>query len=109
MARYNGTFEWKQLGPAQRDAETGFVTSSGSSDWQAGCECQIDKGFPAIVKRGNDGQEHGYNFDVFIPKIAEVPFVVGMAVRLTNENGEVDEITIQGVDSLNRRYTEIWG
>lgn len=109
MARYNGTFKWKPLPSVQRDSETGFVSSAGSSDWQDGCECQIDKGFPAVVKRGNDGQEHAYNFDVFIPKIADVPFVVGMAVQLTDENGDTNEITVQGVDSLNRRYTEIWG
>lgn len=109
MARYNGTFEWKPMQVAQQDSGTGFPVRAGDADWQTGCECQIDKGFPAIVKRGTDGQEHGYNFDVFIPKIAKVPFVVGMSVRLTNENGEIDVITVQGVDSLNRRYTEIWG
>lgn len=109
MARYNGTFEWKPMGAAQRDGNTGFPVVPADSEWQTGTVCQIDKGFPAIVKRGTDGQEHGYTFDVFIPKIAKVPFVVGMSVRLTNENGETDEITVQGVDSLNRRYTEIWG
>lgn len=111
MARYNGRFDWKPVGAAQRDGATGFPVAAVNADWQTGCECQIDKGFPAIVKRGADGQEHGYTFDVFIPKFAidKVPFVVGMSVRLTNENGETDTITVQGVDSLNRRYTEIWG
>ena len=109
MARYNGTFKWKPIGMAQRDGSTGFPVAVAETEWQTGCECQIDKGFPAIVKRGTDGQEHGYTFDVFIPKIAKVPFVVGMSVQLTNENGETDTITVQGVDSLNRRYTEIWG
>lgn len=110
MARYNGTFKWKPVAAAQKDSETGFpVADSSSVDWQDGCECQIDKGFPAIVKRGVDGQEHAYNYDVFIPKIAGVAFVVGMSVQLTDELGEVAVITVQGVDVLNRRYTEIWG
>jgi hypothetical protein len=109
MARYNGTFKWKPIGTAQKDPVTGFPVADSGSDWQDGCECQIDKGFPAIVKRGTDGQEYGYNYDVFIPKIADAPFAVGMTVQLTDELGEVSEVTIQGVDVLNRRYTEIWG
>ncbi len=109
MARYNGRFKWKELPSIQKKPTTGFPVSSGSPEWQEGCECQIDKSFPAVVKRGEDGQEHGYTFDVFIPKISKAPFAIGMSIRLTNENGEEDEFTIQGVDTLNRRYTEIWG
>lgn len=97
------------MGTAERDPETGFPVQTAESDWRKGDICQIDNGFPAIVRRGEDGQEHGYNYDVFIPKTAKVPFVVGMSVRLIAENGDIEIITVQGVDSLNRRYTEIWG
>lgn len=83
--------------------------SGASEGWTDGIECQIDKGFPAIVKRGSDGQEIGYNFDVFVSKYCKVEFAVGMKIRVTDENGGTDEFAIKGVDSLNRRYTEIWG
>ena len=111
MGRVNGKFQYQLLQGAQRDTATGYIVSSGvpTEAWTDGIECQIDKGFPAVVKRGSDGQEIGYNFDIFISKYCKVDFAVGMKVKVIAENGEEDVFTIQGVDSLNRKYTEIWG
>lgn len=111
MGRTNGTFQYQLLQGAQRDSQTGYIVSSGvpAEAWLDGMECQIDKGFPAVIRRGTDGQDHGYNYDVFVSKYCKVEFVVGMKVKVTDENGQEDVFTVQGVDSLNRRYTEIWG
>lgn len=93
----------------RRDANTGYVTGATTPSYVDGCECQIDKGFPAVRKTGEDGRIYCYNYDIFIPKAFMVTLAVGQTVELTMENGECESFTIQGVDSLNRRYTEIWG
>lgn len=109
MGRTNGKFQYQPIQAIQRDTETGYPVSLSEVPWEDGMECQVDKGFPAVVKTGTDGQNYGYTYDVFISKFCKVEFAVGMKVKVILENGEENIFTIQGVDSLNRRYTEIWG
>lgn len=111
MGRVNGIFQYQPIQGAQRDDETGYIVGSGVPEaaWIDGMECQIDKGFPAIIRRGEDGQDHSYNYDVFISKYCKVEFTVGMRIKVIDENAQEDTFSIQGVDSLNRRYIEIWG
>lgn len=52
---------------------------------------------------------HTFDFDVFVLKPSTVDFKVGMRIKLTDEQGTVEEFVVKGIDSLNRRYTEIWG
>lgn len=109
MGRTNGKFQYQSLQGIQRDPVTGYPVAGSEAAWEDGMECQIDKGFPAVVKRGTDGQEYSYTFDVFISKYCKVALTVGMKIKLTYEDGTEDVFSIQGVDSLNRRYVEIWG
>lgn len=109
MGRYNGSFEYKQVQEATRDEATGFVTGGVSADWLTGCECQIEKSVPASQKIGEDGQMYAYTYDVFIPKHFKGTLTIGTEIKVTNEDGDTDEFTIQGVDNMNRRYIEIWG
>lgn len=91
-----------------RDASTGYLSGSGTpASFQPGGECQIDKS--SVWKRGEDGQMHTFDFDVFVLKPSTVDFKVGMRIKLTDEQGTVEEFVVKGIDSLNRRYTEIWG
>lgn len=106
MARYNGSFKYKALGTASRDSSTGYLTGS-SQSFVDGCECQIDKS--SVWKRGEDGQMHTYDFDVFISKYFKVELKVGMTIQLTDENEHQEEFIIRGLDNSNRRYIEIWG
>nr|DAF67748.1 MAG TPA: hypothetical protein [Caudoviricetes sp.] len=107
--RINGSFKYKTLSQVVKDPETGLRYSSGGSDWQPGCECQIDKQIPAKQVIGTDGQAYTYSYDVFIPKYFRGELVVGAAIQLYGEDGSVDEIQIKGIDNLNRKYIEVWG
>lgn len=109
MGRYNGSFRFRNAGVPSVDEETGFYDPSGSSDWQDGCECQIDRSVPAKQIIGVDGQTYSYAFDVFIPICFRRDIEVGTEIELTGEFGEVDAFIVKGVDVFNRRYIELWG
>lgn len=110
MSRNNGTFKYKEIQEAGRDAETGFVVSKPQeSEWIPGCECQIETFVPAKQRIGTDGQMHSYTYDVLIPKCFKGKLEIATPVRIESEDGRVDEFRAQGVDNLNRKYIEVWG
>ena len=107
--RINGTFEYKPIGNVQTDPTTGFVVSADDTPFLKGCECQIDKSIPAKQVVGTDGQIYAYTYDVFIPKYFDGVLAIGCTVRITSEDGDIDEFVVSGVDNMNRKYIEIWG
>lgn len=108
--RYNGKFQYKQISQAAMDPETGLYSSEGETEWQPGCECQIDNVVPAKHFIGTDGQEYTYNYNVFIPKYFDVSkLAIGTPIKVIGENGFEDEFEIQSIDPLNRKYIELWG
>lgn len=109
MGRINGTFRYTVIQDVQKDPATGFVSSGEASVWLDGCECQIDKSIPAKQIIGTDGQTYAYSFDVFIPKYFNGDFAAGAQMEITSEEGVTEAFTIQGVDDMNRKYTEVWG
>ena len=111
MGRWNGTFQYRNAQEPEKDPQTGFlVGGDGESEWVPGCRCQIDKVMPAKQYVGTDGQEHTYNYYLFIPKPYKCDGLdIGTEVEITMEDGTVDCFTIQGVDKQNRRYIELWG
>ena len=107
--RINGSFKYQTIPQVVTDPTTGLKKASGGSEWLPGCECQIDKQIPARKMVGTDGEAYSYNYNVFIPKHFAGELAVGMIIQLSGEAGVVDEIQIQGIDNLNRKYIEIWG
>ena len=107
--RTNGTFKYSILQEAVQDPETGFYQEQDNTEWQKGCECQIDKSIPAKQYVGTDGITYAYTYDVFIPKHFKGDLSIGTKIMLVFDDGGTDEFSIQGIDNLNRRYIEIWG
>lgn len=108
--RYNGKFQYKLPTEAVRNPETGLYTSDGENDWQPGCECQIDNVVPAKHFIGTDGQEYTYNYNVFIPTWFDGrKLAIGTQIKIIGENGFEDEFEIKSIDTLNRKYIEVWG
>jgi hypothetical protein len=109
----NGIFRYKVNQKTEtKDAKTGWVTyGDGSGEWLDGCECQIDRSIPAKHIIGTDGQTYEYNYDVFIPKYFPDldKLMIGGEIQVIGEDGNSDEFTIQGIDSFNRKYMELWG
>lgn len=111
MGRYNGTFNYTSIQSTQEDPDTGFYSTSetSASAWAKGCECQIERSIPARQIIGADGQMYAYTYDVFIPRHFRGELAIGARMQVVSEDGVIDEFTIQGVDSLNRKYIEVWG
>lgn len=108
--RYNGKFQYKLSTEAVRDPKTGLYASEGENDWQPGCECQIDNVVPAKHFIGTDGQEYTYNYNVFIPTWFDGrKLAIGTKIKVIGENGFEDEFEIKSIDTLNRKYIELWG
>lgn len=109
--RINGKFLYQSLSQVARDPETGLYSSDDGSDWQPGCECQIDNVVPAKHFIGTDGQEYTYNYNVFIPKhfFGVGDLAIGVLIKVIGENGIEDEFEIKSLDLLNRKYIELWG
>ena len=108
----NGTFKYIPIqDSATKDTKTGWTKYSDgdTGGWIDGIECQIDRSIPAKQIIGTDGQMHAYTYDVFIPKYFDVELTIGVKIQVIGEDGNSDEFTIQGVDSFNRKYIEIWG
>lgn len=108
--KFNGSFDYRQAGNATVDPETGFLDNGADNAFVKGCECQIDVSIPAKNIIGSDGQTYAYTYDVFIPKYFRGVLNVGDTIRLMGADGsEIADITILGVDTLNRKYIEVWG
>ncbi|MCM1220399.1 MAG: hypothetical protein NC548_38535 [Lachnospiraceae bacterium] len=108
--KFNGSFNYKQAGDAQVDPTTGFYDNGDDTAFVKGCECQIDVSIPAKTMIGTDGQTYAYTYDVFIPKYFRGELAKGDTIQLVGADGrEIDTITIMGVDTLNRKYIEVWG
>lgn len=108
--KYNGSFDYWSGGEVFTDPTTGFVHQSDTATEHEGCECQIDISIPAKHFKGTDGQEYTYTYDVFIPKYFRGEIGVGDTIRLYNAEGNrIAEFKAQGVDTLNRKYIEVWG
>ena len=108
MGKNNGTFKYKAVQSEQRD-ESGFHIQPDSTEWLNGCECQIETYVPAKQKTGADGQVFTYTYDVFIPKHFKGVLELTAQMQLISEDGNMDEITVLGVDNFNRKYIEVWG
>lgn len=108
--KYNGSFNYCNVGEVSTDPATGFAIQSDTATFERGCECQIDISIPAKHYIGTDGQEYTYTYDVFIPKYFRGEISVGATIQLLSADGTViDEFKAQGVDTLNRKYIEVWG
>lgn len=108
--RYNGTFNYRSNSEPTTDPTTGFIVKGAEMPLSRGCECQIDYSIPARQIVGTDGQTIAYTYDIFIPKYFKGEISVGDTLILLQPNGdEIAEITVLGVDTLNRKYIEIWG
>ncbi len=108
--KYNGSFNYWHGGEVLTDPNTGFTVQSDTATFERGCECQIDISIPAKHYVGTDGQEYTYTYDVFIPKYFRGEISVGATIQLLRADGTViDEFKAQGVDTLNRKYIEVWG
>lgn len=108
--KFNGSFNYRRAGNATVDPTTGFLDDGADSVFVKGCECQIDVTIPAKTIIGSDGQTYAYTYDVFIPKYFRGELAKGDTVQLVGADGrEIETITVKGVDTLNRKYIEIWG
>lgn len=108
--KYNGSFDYWHGGEVFTDPTTGFTVQGETVAFEEGCECQIDISIPAKHYIGTDGQEYTYQYDIFIPKYFRSEISVGDTVRLYGADGAViAEFKAQGIDTLNRKYIEIWG
>lgn len=108
--KFNGSFNYKSAGDAIVDPSTGFLDDSVNNAFVKGCECQIDVTIPAKQIIGTDGRTYSYTYDVFIPKYFCGELAVGDTIQLVGADGrEVTTTTILGVDTLNRKYIEVWG
>jgi hypothetical protein len=108
MSRNNGTFKYKAIRQSERD-ENGFYQSDTDSEWLEGCECYIEKSSPARQLIGTDGQVFTYSYEVYIPKYFKGELNLTSRLKLFGEDGSEDEISVIGIDSLNRKTTIVWG
>lgn len=108
--KFNGSFNYRHVGEVEKDPDTGFISTVQENKFERGCECQIDFNIPAKQIIGTDGQVFTYTFDVFIPKYFTGELSIGDKIQLIYGNGNViDEFTIKGIDTINRKVIEIWG
>lgn len=108
--RFNGTFTCRTNAEPTVDPETGFMVKGSPLPSQRGCECQIEHSIPARQIIGTDGQKITYTYDVFIPKYYNGDISIGDVVELMDSKGNLLEtISVLGVDTLNRKYIEVWG
>jgi hypothetical protein len=108
MGRNNGTFKYKAVQEAQKDAN-GFYDTGAPSEWIDGCECYIEKHIPAKQMIGEDGQSFSYTYEIFIPKYFKGELTLTAPLKFIGEDGSSDDISILGIDNYNRKVTIVWG
>lgn len=113
MSRINGKFFYTEPTEDLRDPETGFPLDpqEAEADWKPGIYCQVDQSIPAKQRIGTDGQVYSYSYSVFVDRIFanKGDLAVGALCKVILEDGTEEVFTILGVDTLNRKYIEIWG
>lgn len=109
MGRNNATFSYKQTQSLVKGSKGFYTPSSYPVEWIPGCECYVEKSIPAKQKIGVDGQVFTYNYEVFIPNHFTGKLEQNAPFLIQCQDGSQTEITIQGIDNLNRRYIIVWG
>ena len=109
MGRNNAKFKHREIANLSKD-ESGFYSLDSSREiWSLECECYIEKSIPAKQRFGADGHTYNYTYEVFIPKHYQGKVELNSKMVLLFDDGSQDEITILGVDNLNRRNIIVWG
>jgi len=107
MARYNGTFSYRNSQEPVLDEATGFYSAPDSSgSWVDGGHCQIDRSTDKQLS-GEDGRAYRTYYNVFVPKPFHGSLDIGTEISITMEDGSEDQFTVERIDNQNRRYIEI--
>lgn len=107
MARYNGTFKYRNSQDPVKDEATGFyLETAEESLWVDGGHCQIDRSTDRQIP-GEDGRVYRAYYTVFIARPFSGSLAIGTDIEITMEDGSVDQFTVERIDNQNRRYIEI--
>ena len=89
--------------------DDGFRRKASKEEWVEGIEAKLDKFIPAKVSIGTDGISYSYSYNLFIPKYFKIKLPIGTKILFTDNEGNSEMFTINGVDQMNKRYYEVWG